>query len=206
MSCSRVISCTDAGHLRLTDVCAEDGAGASQTTSIPNRLCEWLLSDDSQSFAYGGDEVEVSVWDTSRALDPSRPLLPNSTVGTKRKKGKKSDLFEGERWRAQNVRNQPSLLRVGSHIMSQVANDFLNLRQPVHNTSLAFLPHVSGKSGTNHIIAGTRLGSVRRYDTRVARKPVADWKDVGRVGGVKKVQSGNFEQWVYNSLEHNSSS
>ena len=82
-----------------------------------------------------------------------------------------------------------------SHSPSKVANDSLNLRQPVHNTSLAFLPLISdGVGPSHHIIAGTRLGSVRRYDTRVARKPVADWKDIGRIGGVKTVQRGNFEQ------------
>ena len=62
------------------------------------------MSDDYQSFAYGGDEVEVSVWDTSRALDPSRPLVPIPVVGTKRKKGHKFENFDGEIWRAQNVR------------------------------------------------------------------------------------------------------
>jgi ribosome biogenesis protein NSA1 len=101
-----MISCTNAGRLRLTqaNVDAEDDAGNPHTTFIPNRLCEWVLSEDSQSFAYGGDEVEVSVWDTSRALNPSRRLLPSSAVGTKRKKGKTSELFDGEIWRAQNVR------------------------------------------------------------------------------------------------------
>lgn len=64
----------------------------------------------------------------------------------------------------------------------------------MHNTSLTFLPHMSGRAGSSHhLLAGTRLGSVRRYDTRVARKPVADWKDIGKVGGVQKVQHGNLE-------------
>lgn len=85
------------------DLDADDGAGLCQSTSIPSRLCDWKLSDDYQSFVYGGDEVEVSVWDTSRALDPSRRLLPMSAVGTKRKKGQKSERFDGEIWRGQNV-------------------------------------------------------------------------------------------------------
>jgi ribosome biogenesis protein NSA1 len=72
----------------------------------------------------------------------------------------------------------------------------------VHNTSLTYLSHASGGvRPSHHILAGTRIGSVRRYDTRIARKPVADWQHVGRVGGVQRVQRGNFEQLVRTSLE-----
>ncbi|KIJ44106.1 hypothetical protein M422DRAFT_228749 [Sphaerobolus stellatus SS14] len=171
-----VISCTDGGHLRL--IYREEGGEtkAPLTTAIPKRLCEWVLSDDGASFAYGGDEVEVSVWDTSRAFDSSRNVLPPQTGG----KRKNMDLIEGEVWRARNV-----------------ANDFLNLRQPVHNTSLTFLSTSGTKGPGHHILAGSRLGSVRRYDTRAARRPVADWKDIAKVGGVKTVQRGNREHEAF---------
>ncbi|KAF8590577.1 hypothetical protein K439DRAFT_1644695 [Ramaria rubella] len=173
---NRIVSCTDTGHLRLTDV-AEDRTVCSQTTTLPTRLCDWILSDDSGSFAYGGEEVEVSLWDLSRAFNTSRRLLPNIAMGKRRRKENKSALIDGEIWRAKNVNN-----------------DFLNLRQPVHNTSLAYIHPSSGETGSSHhILAGTRIGSLRRYDTRAARKPVADWNDIGKVGGIQKVQCGNFE-------------
>jgi len=195
---SGVISCSSAGHLRLTQASieSENNSGtSSQTTSIPTRLSDWHLSEDANYFTYGGDEVEVSVWDTIRAFDPSRHLLPGSAVGTKRKKAQKTELIEGEIWRAKNVCPNWFMLARNHLKESQVSNDSLNLRQPVHNTSLTFLAPVSGGPGpAHHILAGTRLGSVRRYDTRAARKPVADWKGVGKVGGIRKVQRGNSEQ------------
>jgi len=72
----------------------------SLTTAIPGRLCEWVLSDDDLSFAYGGDEVEVSVWDAERAFDSTRNPHPPNTTGSKRKK---TELIDGEVWRAKNV-------------------------------------------------------------------------------------------------------
>lgn len=83
-----------------------DVGTTSQITSIPTRLSDWILSEDTKSFAYGGNEVEVSLWDTSRAFDPSRRLLPDPATGTKRRKRQISELFDGEVWRAKNV---PSL-------------------------------------------------------------------------------------------------
>ena len=48
-----------------------------------------------------------------------------------------------------------------------------------------------------HLLAGTELGSVRRYDTRAARRPVADWTTISSQGaGIKAVQRGAAEQFV----------
>ncbi|KAF8522312.1 hypothetical protein BU17DRAFT_87400 [Hysterangium stoloniferum] len=186
---SGTISCTNDGHLSLVqhnDVTEDTGVAALKVTSIPNRLCEWQLAADFNSFAYGGEEVEVSVWDTSRAFEPTRSLVPGALTGSKRRKGQ-NELFDGEIWRAKNV-----------------SNDFLNLRQPVHNTTLTYLQSNYGEKGSSqHILAGTRLGSLRRYDTRTARKPVSDWREITRVGGVKKVRQGNSEHEVY-AADHGS--
>lgn len=187
------MTCTNAGGLRLHDPgsAKEDG---TQTTVIPGSLCDWIMSDDAAFFAYGGEEVEVSLWDVSRAFEPSRKSPPLSAVGSKRKK---TELIDGEIWRAKNVRLLPEYCfkkKEMPYTSIQVSNDFLNLRQPVHNTCLAFLPTSPTSKGTHHILAGTLIGSIRRYDTRAAKKPVADWKDVGKIGGVKKVQRGNNEQ------------
>lgn len=131
---------------------------------------DWRLSPSQETFAYGGDEVEVSVWDTKRAFE-SRPDGPAASPSGKKRK-RTGDLFPGEVWRARNV-----------------ANDYLGLRQPVHNTCLTYMGP-SSSSNQPQILAGTRFGDLRRYDTRSGRRPVSDFKGVGKVGGVKSLEKG----------------
>ncbi len=65
------------------------------------RLCEWRLSEDARTFAYGGEEVELSVWDTEKAFSEKPPVAePTSTDSKKRKR---DQLLPGEVWRAKNV-------------------------------------------------------------------------------------------------------
>jgi ribosome biogenesis protein NSA1 len=64
------------------------------------RLCEWRLAPDKSTFSYGGDEVELSVWDLEMAFGPKQPQ-PESPSSKKRKRA--SDLLPGELWRAKNV-------------------------------------------------------------------------------------------------------
>jgi ribosome biogenesis protein NSA1 len=72
------------------------------------RLCEWRLAPDNTTFSYGGDEVELSVWDLETAFAPKQqapsppPPQPESSSSKKRKRG--SELLPGELWRAKNVR------------------------------------------------------------------------------------------------------
>ena len=75
----------------------------------------------------------------------------------------------------------------------QLPNDDLNLRQPVRNSALAFL-HPSSTSSQHHILVGTQLGDVRRYDTRAARRPVANWVGIAKAGGVGVVEKGCSEK------------
>jgi ribosome biogenesis protein NSA1 len=151
--------------------------------TLPMRLKDWKLGPDGRMFAYGGDEVEVSLWDAEHAFSADtstngeKKAEPRAKEGKKRKRG--DDLLPGEVWRAKNV-----------------ANDELSLRVPVRNTSLAFLtPGGDTKNTDNgaHILAGTHIGAVRRYDTRAARKPVASWKGIVKTGPVKGVQRGYHE-------------
>ena len=86
-----------------------------------------------------------------------------------------------------------SALNVVLYGASQVPNDGLSLRQPVHNTSLTYL-HASGSASQHHLLAGTDYAHVRRYDTRAARRPVADWKGIGKEGGIRTVEKGFAEQ------------
>ncbi|KAJ7046730.1 hypothetical protein C8F04DRAFT_986828 [Mycena alexandri] len=153
-----IYSCTSNGALRLVP----DGKGKQPLLgSLPARLSNWRLDSDQATFAYGGDEVELSVWDTEKAFASSSSTEPS---GTKRKR---DALFPGELWRAKNL-----------------PNDGLGLRQPVRITSLTYLSTPTG------LLTGTALGDVRRYDTRNARRPVSNWKGIGKMGGIKLVEKG----------------
>ena len=74
-------------------------------------------------------------------------------------------------------------------------NDGLGLRQPVHITSLIYLSQTA-PSSQQHLLTGTQLGDLRRYDTRAARRPVVQWEGVGKLGGIKKIEKGFAEQYV----------
>ncbi|THH13434.1 hypothetical protein EW146_g6788 [Bondarzewia mesenterica] len=160
-----IYSCTSNGALRLTILGEDELPSTSKTSVLPMRLCEWRLSSDGTTFAYGGEEVELSIWDVERAFASGSPEKPSVTELKKRKRG--SDLLPGELWRAKNV-----------------ANDSLSLRQPVHNTCLTFLKS-SASASSHHLLVGTLFGNVRRYDTRSARRPVADWQKVAKLEELK---------------------
>ncbi|KAG1756299.1 uncharacterized protein EDB91DRAFT_1091781 [Suillus paluster] len=141
---------------------------------------DWRLSHDHQTFAYGGDEVEVSLWDTERAFaSPSESSARDTPVNGSKKRKQGDALFPGEVWRAKNVQN-----------------DYLGLRQPVHNTCLTYLSP-STSASQQHLLAGTRLGDMRRYDTRAGRRPVAVFKGIGKVGGVKTIEKGFSEHEAF---------
>lgn len=164
-----VYSCTSNGSLRYAPF---DAALDSKTTNLPIRLQAWRMNHS--QFAYGGDEVELSIWDTEKAFaEGSSKSGTVDAPGLKRKRG--TELLPAEIWRAKNL-----------------PNDHLNLRQPVNITSLAFIG--SSSEGARHIAVGTQNGHVRKYDTRAARRPVADWKNIAKVGGIRLVEKGNHEQ------------
>jgi ribosome biogenesis protein NSA1 len=74
-------------------------AGLQHTVaSLPMRLCSWRLSSSQQSFAYGGEEVELSVWDTEKAFSQ---LQTDDSNLQKRKRD--TGLLPAEVWRAKNV-------------------------------------------------------------------------------------------------------
>ncbi|KAI0664913.1 hypothetical protein C8Q70DRAFT_1049108 [Cubamyces menziesii] len=175
---SGVYTCTSNGALRLTKPGENGAESSSAVATLPMRLCEWRLSQDASTFAYGGDEVELSLWDTEAAF--SKDSAPTQSTPPESKKRKRGDqLLPGEIWRAKNL-----------------PNDHLNLRQPVHNTALTYL-QPSATAAHQHLLVGTANGNVRRYDTRAARRPVADWKGVGKTGGISTVEKGFHEHEVF---------
>ncbi|THH32102.1 hypothetical protein EUX98_g2080 [Antrodiella citrinella] len=174
-----IYSCTSNGALRLTQPNGDD-TPAFQLAALPMRLTEWRLSQNVETFTYAGDEVEVSVWNTERAFaeaSTSRKPVPTSEDATKKRK-RSEQLLPGEIWRAKNL-----------------PNDELNLRHPVRNTALTYL-QPSANTSQQHLLVGTQFGDVRRYDTRAARRPVANWK-VGKVGGIGVVEIGTHEHEAF---------
>ena len=100
---SVVYSCTSNGALRLTKIGQDISETSSSLASLPVRLCEWRLSEDGQAFAYGGNEVELSLWNTEQAFAQKAEdsIPPTSADSKKRKRG--DQLLPGEIWRAKNV-------------------------------------------------------------------------------------------------------
>ncbi|KAG8706585.1 hypothetical protein FRC09_002337 [Ceratobasidium sp. 395] len=144
------------------------------------RLNDMRLSPSPVSLAYGGNEVDLSVWDLERTF--SEKPATTDIAGKKRKKGK-GDLMYAEIWRAK-----------------QLPNDALSLRQSVHITSLDFLrtPALEGFQQPNfHIVTGNKSGAVRRFDTRTARRPVANWENIAKTGGIKGVECGLNEHEIF---------
>ncbi|TCD64435.1 hypothetical protein EIP91_004080 [Steccherinum ochraceum] len=178
-----IYSCTSNGALRVTKPNSEDTTPAFQTAVLPMRLTEWRLSENAETFAYAGEEVELSLWDTERAFADSSSggegAAATSTGEGAKKRKRSEQLLPGELWRAKNL-----------------ANDELNLRQPVRNTAFTYL-QPSVNPSNQHLLVGTQFGDVRRYDTRVARKPVSNWKGIGKTGGIGVVEVGLHEHEVF---------
>lgn len=100
------MSCTNNGHLSLAQW-ADDSIDSPvlENTVVPKRLCDWRLSSDSKHFVYGGEEVEVSLWDTTRAFDHTRNTRKSEPSSqAKKRKATGPGLLDGEVWRAKNVR------------------------------------------------------------------------------------------------------
>ncbi|KAF7294980.1 hypothetical protein MIND_01036100 [Mycena indigotica] len=152
-----IYSCTSNGALRLVTDDGETSLG-----SLPARLCVWRHDPASQTFSYGGNEVDVSVWDSKAAFASTDASVSSS-------KRKRNDLFPGETWRSKNVQT-----------------DNLGLRQPIRITTLNYLPSASSPQ----LLAGTQLGDLRRYDTRAARRPISQWAGIAKTGGVKVLEKG----------------
>ncbi|KAK0503208.1 hypothetical protein EDD18DRAFT_1063355 [Armillaria luteobubalina] len=174
-----IFTCTSNGALRITPKSSRDAE--ARTALLPTRLYSWKLAANQETFAYGGDEVDLSLWNTEQAFQ--QPAMSSTSDVTSKKRKRKTDLFPGEIWRAKNV-----------------SNDSLSLRQPIRITSLSYL----STGSPHHLLAGTQLGHLRRYDIRAARRPVADWTGIVKVGGVQTVEKGFSDHEAFISDSENS--
>jgi ribosome biogenesis protein NSA1 len=100
-----IYSCTSNGALRITPAGKDNDDLTPLLTVVPTRLCDWRLSSDQETFAYGGDEVDLSVWNTEKAFASHSGDLSTTAAAAKRRK-RNDALFPGEVWRAKNVRSE----------------------------------------------------------------------------------------------------
>jgi ribosome biogenesis protein NSA1 len=106
---SAAFTCTSSGILRRNFVDLGDSAIKSDSihtdcASLPSRLCDWKISANRETFAYGGDEVDLSVWNSELAFK-SHPTESSQPSRLTKKRKRNDDLFPAEIWRARNVRN-----------------------------------------------------------------------------------------------------
>ncbi|WFD27639.1 hypothetical protein MNAN1_002640 [Malassezia nana] len=133
-------------------------------------------SDTPSHFAYGGEQVPLSVWSLAKALEAAQwPMEPSasdepSTVrsGGKRpaattKSSKSRDLLPGELWRAKNL-----------------PNDHLSLPRPPLIRTLAFAPVPEGATENElrgmRVYVGTKDGIVRVYEPAQKPRPLHEWQ------------------------------
>ena len=126
-----------------------------------------------EDVSYGGDEVELSVWTRSSR---KQPVLGHQETEMGQRSSSQRNLASEKRIPTAPVL-PPTL----------VANNALNSRQPVQNICLSYL--------SRRHSSRTQRGDVRRYDTRAARKPVAEWKQISKGNGIGTVAKGHNEQY-----------
>lgn len=95
-----------------------EGEATASLASLPTRLQDWRMSSNHETFAYGGDEVDLSVWNTESAFAP-RSQEVESVPSKKRKRN--NALFPGEIWRANNVAHCPPF------VLLQIADTTISL-------------------------------------------------------------------------------
>ncbi|KAG8786819.1 hypothetical protein FRC15_010638 [Serendipita sp. 397] len=171
-----ILQSNQRGQVRLTKLGSDKDGETSHTCNVPMNLRHLAASPSGAHFAYGGTEVNLSLWSLEKSFQQSAETVSSSKPG---KRGRGDQLFPGEIWRAKNV-----------------AHDNLDLRQPVDITSLSFLSDT--EANAHHQIAiGNTLGAVHHYDTRKGKKPAGSWQDSRMSGGVALVEKGIRDHELY---------
>jgi ribosome biogenesis protein NSA1 len=93
----------------MTTLPDSSSAAVSVKASLPMRLCDFHVAPDGRTLAYGGDEVDLSIWDIERTLSAQKETDGNNPSNSKRKKPGDNQLLPAELWRAKNVRTPNSL-------------------------------------------------------------------------------------------------
>ena len=183
---SGLVSCTSGGFFRyvpLTELLngettPEAWASSAITWTVPSPLHHVAFypprSDTPTHFAYGGEQVPLSIWSLAKALESAQqPVQPEPSeepssghTGSKRSASSKSSkgrgLLPGELWRAKNL-----------------PNDHLSLPRPPLIRTLAFAPTdavADDELKGMRIYAGTKDGIVRVYDPAQKPRPIHEWQ------------------------------
>ncbi|PWN31458.1 uncharacterized protein FA14DRAFT_109437, partial [Meira miltonrushii] len=182
-----IFACTSAGDMRFFSIDQEEGSkdatlalkGDCIKREVPEplQMVTFEPKSDPTHFAYGGEEIPLSVWDARQAISSngetqdgennenasssSRNTNGSANKQRKRKRimenrAKARELLWGEIWRAKNL-----------------PNDSLSLPQRPDILSVAFM-------GSPNIIAtGTRTGHIRIFNTSSQRKHTHEYRAFG---------------------------
>lgn len=223
---SGVLSCTSGGKFRyvplsrytLGDTSNEykDLKSLSEE-QLDEIACKWTVpgplhhvafypetSVTPRYFAYGGEQVPLSVWDLPKALEyyahSSEESVPTSgdaitddaqKTGEKRrassgKSGKQRELLPGEVWRAKNL-----------------PNDALSLQRHPLIRSISFLTSGDDAAGEAMyermvVLVGTKDGLVRVYEPSKKPRHTAEWQVVPKgQGSIRVMDVCPTEQAVF---------
>lgn len=198
-----IFACTSAGDMRFFSIDQEEGSKdailASKGDYIKRELPEPLQivtfepKSNPTHFAYGGEEIPLSVWDARQAIssqeethdgNSSSPSSPskntNGPNGTQQINGMDEEVdavtANKQRKRKRIMENRAKareLLWGETWRAKNLPNDALSLPQRPDILSIAFL-------GCPHLIAtGTRTGHIRIFDTSSQRKHTHEYRAFG---------------------------
>jgi len=184
--CSGLVSCTSGGFFRYVplaellerEASPDEWASSAITWTVPGPLHHVAFypphSETPTHFAYGGEQVPLSIWSLAKALEAAqRPIEPEASeepssarAGSKRsassKSSKNRELLSGELWRAKNL-----------------PNDHLSLPRPPLIRTLAFAPTepvADDELKGLRVYVGTKDGIIRVYEPAQRPRPMHEWQ------------------------------
>lgn len=197
-----IFACTSAGDMRFFSIDQEEGSKdatlAMKGDCIKRELPEPLQmvsfepKSDPTHFAYGGEEIPLSVWDARQAISSNGEVQDgesnenassssrNGSSGTHTVNGMEEEVDaatankQRKRKRIMENRAKARELMLGEIWRAKnLPNDALSLPQRPDILSIAFL-------GSPHLIAtGTRTGHIRIFDTSSQRKHTHEYRAFG---------------------------
>jgi WD40 repeat protein len=209
-----VFACTSAGHFRFfrigrqadDHVASLEGEDFSVDLPEPLQQLTFQPQIDPTHFAYGGEEIPLSVWDISQIINKSAPDSAGSGNGKEQhgsngadssvadEAGNEDDQGMNSKARkrkraAENRAKARELLQGEIWRAKNLPNDSLSLPQRPEINSIAFV----GRS--SHILAvGTRMGLVRMFNTQTRRTHTTEYRifssDKSSVKGLMSDRNG----------------
>lgn len=199
-----IFACTSAGDLRFFSIDQEKGSKDAALTSTgdytkrelpePLQMVTFEPKSDPTHFAYGGEEIPLSVWDARQAISPNEEVQngnknetfsssSRSTNGTNGSHSVNTMDEEVDGAAANKQRKRKRILEnraKARELMSgeiwrakNLPNDALSLPQRPDILSITFI-------GSPHLLAiGTRTGHIRLFKTLLQRKHTHEYRAFG---------------------------